>query len=487
MFIFNLLKPKKTIKKTIFFINLVLSGLFLIFQGCANQQPPGGGEEDKIPPKLIYQSPKKNALNFNGNVIILEFDEYVDRRSFQEAFHISPPVKGDIDYSWSGKEVEISFEKPLWKLDPNKTFVITVNSNLTDIRGNALTSPISFAFSTGSKIDKAGISGRVFNKADKPVSILAYKLEMNDSAYNPTKNTADYITETSSEGTYELTNLSPGKYRVIAIEDEDRNLLYTSERESYGVLSADISLGDSALISGLNFYMKKISAGGDTAADVILTDFFSDSAHIVSTSIEKDSRNVLPDQSLFFFFNKYRPSREDFVKSFVLKDEAGNPLRVVFNWRNDSLVEIFPPDKFGYAKDYKAEFKITTGKDSVYNFEIAFKTVSSNSFGEMKGAVRNFISSGELSNVPAVIKLSSADIKPQVNYTFQVSDSVYDFKGIFEADYNLFSYLDINRNGEFDHGNPYPFQYAEPFYIYPQKISIKGGWAVENVIIKFSE
>ncbi len=474
----------KYINKAIYLPVFVLTGLLLIFQGCANQQPPGGGEEDKTPPKLVSQSPSKNTLNFSGNSIILEFDEYVDRRSLQEAFHISPPVKGDISYNWSGKEVEISFEKPLWKIDPNKTFVITVNSNLTDIRGNAITSPISFAFSTGNKIDKAAISGKVFNKADKPVSILAYKLELNDSAYDPTKNVADYISETSEDGTYDLTNLSPGKYRIIAIEDEDRNLLYTSERESYAVLPEDISLEDSAVVTGLNFFMKKISKATELNTDVNLTDFFPDSLGIVSTSIEKDSRSVLPDQSIFFFFNKHKPSREDFVKSFILKDEAGNSVRVVFNWRNDSLVEIFPPDKFGYAKDYSSSFKIVTGKDSVYNYELKFRTVSSNSFGEIKGSIKT---ADDIKSLPVVIKLSSLDIKPQVKYTFEASDTSFDYKNVFEADYTLFSFLDKNKNSEFDYGSPFPFQYSEPFYVYPQKISVKGGWAIENVIIRFSE
>ena len=194
----------RIIKKIIASILFIISPLaiLLLFQGCANQLPPGGGEEDKIPPKLTFQLPIPNSLNFQGNSIVLEFDEYVDRRSLQEAFHISPPVKGDVSFDWSGREVEISFAKPLWKTEPNKTFVITINSSLTDIRGNALTSPITFAFSTGPKIDKSGISGFVFNKNEKPLTILAYRLGLTDSSYDPTKNLADYITETSSDGDY---------------------------------------------------------------------------------------------------------------------------------------------------------------------------------------------------------------------------------------------------------------------------------------------
>ena len=250
-------------KNIISAILLIISSLaiILLFQSCANQLPPGGGEEDKTPPKLTFQSPVSSSLNFRGNSIVMEFDEYVDRRSFQEAFHISPPAEGEINYDWSGKEVEITFAKPLWKTEPNKTFVITVNSNLKDIRGNSLTSPITFAFSTGPRIDKAGIDGLVFNKTeDKPVTILAFRLGLTDSSYEPAKNLADYITETSSEGNYNLTNLSPGKYRIIAVEDDDRNLLYTTDRESYAVLQYDINLEDSAQLTGVDFYMNYADA-----------------------------------------------------------------------------------------------------------------------------------------------------------------------------------------------------------------------------------
>jgi Bacterial Ig-like domain len=460
--------------------------VLLLFKGCANQLPPGGGEEDKTPPKAEYQSPKQNSLNFTGNSIVLEFDEYVDRRSFQEAFHISPPIKGQLDFDWSGKQVEVIFGKPLWKVEPNKTFVVTINSTLTDIRGNALTSPISFAFSTGPQIDKASVSGFVFNKEEKPMTILAYKLGINDTSFNPAKNIADYVSETSSDGSYKLTNLSAGEYRIIAIDDEDRNLLYTSERESYGVLNKDVSLEDSSQLDDINFFVKNIKKVTGPVPNLNISDFYKDSLEFVFSSIENESRTVLPEQSIFFYFNKHRPTREDFVNSFYLKDDAGNPEKVVFNWRNDSLVEIFSPADFMFNKNYEASFKIIYGKDSTYNYILKFRIVSANSFGEIKGVIRNFSENIELpEKIPVRIELHSTEIKPEIQYSFDVKDTVFELKKIFEADYSLFSYVDKNGNSEYNYGSPYPFEYAEPFYVYPKKISVKGGWAIENVVLKF--
>ena len=80
------------------------------FAGCANQQPPSGGEDDKVPPKIKYLYPRPNTVNFSGNELTIEFDEYVDRRSFIDAFFVTPKPKGTLSYDWSGKEVTVKFE-----------------------------------------------------------------------------------------------------------------------------------------------------------------------------------------------------------------------------------------------------------------------------------------------------------------------------------------------------------------------------------------
>ncbi len=463
---------------------LLFFSLLAGIAGCANQKPPGGGEEDKTPPELQFQEPKGNSLNFRKKSLILEFSEYVDKRSFQEAFHLSPPYQGEVSFDWSGKEVEIIFDKPLWKTDPAKTFVVTINSTLTDIRGNKLASPISFAFSTGPKIDMAGISGRVYNNNESRLTMLAYRIGTDETQFDPTKILADYVTETSAEGDYKFTNLSPGSYRLIAINDEDRNLFYTAERESFGVLPDDISLEDSTILSRVDFFLKSIGNGQIADQEVNLVDFYSDSLGIVHSSVENNSRGFLPDQSIFIFFNKHRPAREDFVNSFSLKDESGKSEKVAYNWMNDSLVEVISAERLAYNRDYTAEFDVLISADSVYKFKLEFRTVSSNSFGEVNGTIKRPLEAG-IESAPVYIELSSLEIKPVIKYSFTVSDTVFNLENIFEADYSVFSFVDKNFNGNYDYGSPYPLEHSEQFFVYPAGISVKGGWSIENVIINF--
>jgi hypothetical protein len=462
----------------------VLISLFLIilFISCANQQPPGGGEIDKTPPLVKIISPKPNTVNFNGNSLFFEFNEYVDRRSFQDAFRISPKIQSDFEFIWGSKDVEVRFDSKLNKIYPSKTFIITINSLFKDIRGNAITEPVTFAFSTGNNIDMGSISGKVYNNQSKIFSVFAYNLER---LYNPAENYPDYITETNTEGTYVLPFMAKGKYRIITVVDDDRNLFYTSGREIYGVLPFDIELNDSAKIENINFNPYYFSAASETDIDV--KKFFRDTADIVYTSVNYNSSTVLPAQSIFIFFKRFIPNRIDFTKDFTLKDENNIKYTSVFNWKNDSLLEIFPAGNFEFNRKYLIQFKLKIDSDSVYNFSLPFRTVSKNSFGELKGIIANQYSDIDLSLYDVNITLEEKSLIPVLKYNFSVRDTVFNFKDILDGSYSLFAFIDLNNNSVYNYGNPYPFGYSEPFVYYPNIINIKAGWIVENLKIVFNK
>jgi len=452
--------------------------------GCANQQPPGGGEEDKTPPKVSIISPRPNSVNFTGNLLEFKFNEYVDKRSFQDAFRISPAVKGEIEYNWSGRNVEVKFPGKLEKIEPNKTFVVNISTGLKDIHGNSITEPFNFAFSTGPIIDMGQISGVVYNNEKKIVSIFACRLE-DESKYDPTINIPDYLTETSSEGNYVLTNLSASKYRIISVIDDDRNLLFTSERESFGVLPYDITLADSQSVKNSNFYLKILQSRPEVPPELDYTKYFKDSLGIIYISVDNDSRIVASDQSIFIFFNSHKPKREEFAGSLKIKGEDDLQEKIVFNWRNDSLVELFAANKFKQNFKYNINFTLNILKDSVYNFSWKFKTVGKNSFGEIKGSIRSNYENISLFDNTVKLNMDANDVLPVIKYSFDIRDTVYAFNNILEAEYNLFSYIDLNTDNAYNYGYPFPFVSSEPFFVYPGNLRIRGGWTVENVVIGF--
>ncbi|HWA05560.1 MAG TPA: hypothetical protein VG961_03355, partial [Ignavibacteria bacterium] len=247
----------------------------------------------------------------------------------------------------------------------------------------------------------------------------------------------------------------------------------------------DVDVLDSATITNADLNMKLLGTGETIPPELDITKYFKDSLNIVYTSIEYNSLTVLPDQSIFIFFNRHKPTRENFTQNLKITDENGTPERVVFNWKNDSLVEVFSANRFASNRKYNITFSLKTGIDTTYNFSLPFRTVSVNSFGELKGRVSSEYTEFVITDQPVKIELTAPTLVPILKYSFESRDTVFAYKNILDASYNLFSFIDKNNNSAYDYGNPFPFEYSEPCIFYPTPINIKGGWVVENVNINF--
>ncbi len=223
---------------------LVLLLLLSLLAGCAGQVPPDGGPVDREPPRIISTYPMQYATRFRDNRIALEFDEYVDRRSVQESIFISPYV-GELEFEWSGREVEIRFSEPLQE---NRTYVVNVGTDVVDLNNrNRMAQAFTLAFSTGDVIDRGSIEGRVYGQTsnDSPEGVMVFAYVLLPGApdtLNPRTTKPDYITQTGKTGEFALRHLLLGKYRLLAVRDEYRNLLYDPEADEYGILPYDVQL-----------------------------------------------------------------------------------------------------------------------------------------------------------------------------------------------------------------------------------------------------
>ncbi len=79
-------------KKVLYFFALIL------IYSCANQLPPSGGPVDKEPPLILNLYPENGTINFENDYFEFSFSEYVDKRSFQDAFFISPKIDSKFEY-----------------------------------------------------------------------------------------------------------------------------------------------------------------------------------------------------------------------------------------------------------------------------------------------------------------------------------------------------------------------------------------------------
>ena len=193
-------------------ILLFLNLLFLV--GCANQMSPGGGEVDKIPPTIIESFPKDGTINFTEKYLEVKFSEFIDRSSVQNAIFISPALQRGYEYEWTGKTLTIEIKDTLKE---NTTYTVTIGTDISDANNrNKMAEAFTFAFSTGNKIDKGKIAGKVYD--DKPDGVLIYAYQQ-ENEFDPFTKKPDYISQVGSNGKFSLAGLRDGGYKIMAIRD----------------------------------------------------------------------------------------------------------------------------------------------------------------------------------------------------------------------------------------------------------------------------
>ena len=241
---------------------------FLLWD-CANQLPPTGGEEDKIPPKIDEVYPSDGTVNYDEDYFEIEFSEYVDKRSVRDAIFISPFIEGSLQFSWTGRTLEVEFPEELKK---DVTYTITIGTDVVDLNNkNRMAEAFTFSFSTGEKIDKKIISGRVYGKEKEGVFIYAYKIDgSSDSLLNKKP---DYVSQTGFDGNYSLRGLGEGEYRVFAVKDQFRDYIYQQDQDEIGIPFKDISFTEEdSIFTSLNFLIFNADVTQPRLISGIMTD-----------------------------------------------------------------------------------------------------------------------------------------------------------------------------------------------------------------------
>jgi hypothetical protein len=251
----NAVSVRETIKRWWRLPAVAVFGVVASFllTSCAGQVAPSGGPPDTTRPKIISTFPLPGTLGFHDNKIAIGFDKYIRSTKVQEAIFISPHIS-HLTYDWGYKDVEIHFTDTL---RPATTYILIIGTDAEDVHGNKLAHSFALPFSTGDKIDSASITGRIFDRNPAGVMLFAYRLNDRDAdTLSPSRTKPDFLTQTGSDGTFALLNLPPGSYRLCAVDDEYKNLLYDLQTDRYGVLPGDLSLpGESSSLRNVQFLM----------------------------------------------------------------------------------------------------------------------------------------------------------------------------------------------------------------------------------------
>ncbi len=335
---------------------LLLFALFL--SGCANQLPPGGGEIDKIPPKIVETYPEEGTTNYKEDYIEFTFSEYVEKRTVKDALFISPAVDGELELDWSGKSVRIYFPG---SLKDSVTYVVTLGTDVVDYNNkNRMADSYTLTFATGPEIDRRVISGRVYDKKPSGTMIFAYKLQAD--TVNPSTTKPDYISQAGDNGFFKLAGLAAGTYRVFAVADQFRDLLYQVEQDKIGVPFKDIVLApEDTLFRGLNYFLTE----DDTTSPRMIKAVMTDRYHIlVEMSEEIDSSIVTTDNFSIIDSTTGHP-----FNPYYAFNKISDPKQIVL------VIDTVLNDKADY---YLKASELKDKKGNIYHNELSQITLSDN-------------------------------------------------------------------------------------------------------------
>ncbi|MEM1044358.1 MAG: Ig-like domain-containing protein [Bacteroidota bacterium] len=200
----------------------------LFLTACATPIAPRGGTPDRTPPRLEASDPVADTVNVRADRLTLTFSEAVDEGSVVRAFGIVPEWETAPEIIVRGRRVEVRFPD---SLRANTTYVVTLDTNLRDLRNVALAQPITLAFATGPELDRGEITGRVLDPrlgtAVAGVDVFAYaladSLAVPDSLPDPRQAAPDYRTQTDEGGQFTLGYLRDAPFFVVAVADAGRN------------------------------------------------------------------------------------------------------------------------------------------------------------------------------------------------------------------------------------------------------------------------
>ncbi|MFZ4931489.1 Ig-like domain-containing protein [Chryseobacterium sp. Mn2064] len=236
---------------------LLLFVICFLVHSCARVGSPVGGPKDTLAPRFLSSNIDTTRINVKRDIheLRLDFDEYITLKDINKNLIISPPIKNIkriLPSNIANKFILIQWADTL---QANTTYNFNFGNSIVDNNESNILRYFNFAFSTGDKLDDLYVSGEVKDAMEikKKTGSNENKLVVGLYQVKDTINYRQkpyYITKVDEDGYYELNYLSPGKYKIIAFDDDNGNSVYDPGKEKVGFQKEAINIDKS--ISGLN-------------------------------------------------------------------------------------------------------------------------------------------------------------------------------------------------------------------------------------------
>ncbi len=297
---------------------------------CANRGiGPQGGPKDETPPKILKETPANGTTDFEGNTVLLEFDEYVQLDKVADNVLVSPPQQRPPEVKAIGKRVIVRFDG---EMIDSTTYTIDFGSAICDNNEKNPITDYSFSFSTGPAIDTLQIGGQLLNAEDlNPVSNIIVGIHSNhaDSAFE--KLPFSRIAKTDAQGRFNIKNIKTGTYRLYALNDASKDYFYQP--------GEGLAMYDSLLTPSCYRDLATDTLWKDTVTQrMVEGERVRDTLTIVDTIITKEKTFYKPDSIVLVYF------KEDKVRQYFIRAvrEQRHLFTLYFNSAQHDLPTVKP-------------------------------------------------------------------------------------------------------------------------------------------------
>ncbi len=251
----------------------------LLTGACASIGRPNGGPRDEEPPVFVRSNPAPGTLNFTGDHLEVVFNENIKLEDPANKVVVSPAQAQPPQIRANGRKISIELRDTL---KPSTTYTIDFSDAVRDLNEGNILDGFAMDFSTGDHIDTLRISGMVFEaRTLEPAQgmVVGVYSEPADTAL--TTLPLERVAKTNQSGQFTIRNLRPGRYRVYAIDDRNRDWHWDRSEN-------------------IAFYPLEVSPTAETV-EVSDTLRASDGADSV---VVRSATHYLPDDLLLTWFNE---------------------------------------------------------------------------------------------------------------------------------------------------------------------------------------
>jgi hypothetical protein len=525
-------------------LKLFYAFVTLFFVSCAIISSPEGGEKDLIAPEVIKTRPENKSVNFNSNVIEIEFDEYIELQNFGTQFYASPPLQNKITQKLKGKKLSLTLSEELL---PNTTYTFNFGNCITDITERNVQANFKYVFSTGPYLDSLSVSGQVVDAytglPEEGLIALLYPFNISDSAILSTK--PIYYAVTNKEGSFSIENLALDTFQLFAVKDQNFDLTYTHGAEKYGFAEHSVISGIPEYHEVRTFFEKgglKLMEASQKSYGSLQLSFNKPPLNLKVEIVENDAVASVPNQNFmesdfngdtvyywynpkqypedlnFFFVNvdadslhvdsvrvllKKLPPTE-FKISFKTEGKVGpkKPLTLesttpITAWNKELIALYFGEEEvpFEMAQIDDRHFSLNYPRNYGETHKLiatpgAFKDL----FNTKNDSIKLTVAVGKEEDLAILqLKVSSLDGKNKILQLYNLKRKTiieerpftyrldFELRNLSPESYGLRVIWDDNNNGKWDAGEFIGRKQPEQVLYYPKAIELRANWELETV------